>query len=51
MKVSKALFALAVLFTLTFNTSCEKEDISERETLSITNEQAIDGNDVEEEDM
>ncbi|GMN12173.1 hypothetical protein MTsPCn9_35100 [Croceitalea sp. MTPC9] len=51
MKVQKAIFALAVLFTFAVSTSCSKSDIAEEDALiNATEEQAIDRDEVKNED-
>lgn len=51
MKVQKAIFALAVLFTFAVSTSCEKSDLAEDEALiNATEEQAIDGKEIKNQD-
>ncbi len=51
MKVQKTFFALAVFFVLSMTVSCEKEDIGELETISVGDDRAIDGNEIQDEDM
>jgi len=51
MKVQKAIFALAVLFTFAVSTSCEKSDLAEEESLiDVSETQAIDGKEIKNQD-
>lgn len=51
MNARKLIFAVAVLFTVGMSTSCTKTDLAEEETLfNATDEQAIDGKEIKEED-
>lgn len=51
MKVQKAICAIAVLFTFAVFTSCEKSDLTEEESLiNATEEQAIDGKEIKNQD-
>ena len=48
MKTAKTIFAVAVLFIVGLSTSCTKDSASDDNTIY---EQAIDGNEIKEQDM
>jgi hypothetical protein len=47
MKAQRIIFAVAVLFTIGLSTSCTKADLADEDTEI----QAIDGNEIKDEDM